>query len=64
MKSESDIAWDDYLSTGKYIIDDNIQITKTTIKPGEDFEVYYVDPKHEAATWEILEKQSTCQPKK
>lgn len=64
MKSESDIAWDDYLSTGKYIIDDNIQITKTTIKPGEDFEVYYVDPKHEAATWEILDSKGNSVMKK
>ncbi len=57
MKSESEIAWDDYLPTGEYVIDDNIRITKTTIKPGEDFEIYYVDPKHEAGTWEILDSK-------
>ena len=39
-------------------------ITKTTIKPGEDFEVYYVDPKHEAATWEILDSKGNSVMKK
>lgn len=55
MKSESDIAWGEYQETGEYVINDDIQINKTTIKPGEDFVISYVDPKHEAAKWELLD---------
>ncbi len=51
MASESEISWGEYQDAGTYVYDDDIQISKTTIKPGEDFEMSYVDPKHESATW-------------
>ncbi len=54
MESESDVAWGDYMETGTYVYDDNIQISKNTIKPGEDFEMGYIDPKHEAGTWKLF----------
>lgn len=54
MKSESDIAWGEYTETGNYVINDDIHINKTTIKPGEDFVLSYVDPLHEIAKWEII----------
>lgn len=56
MKSESDIAWTDYTDAGTYIYDDDIQISQTTIKPNEAFELSYVDPKHEDGTWEIIDQ--------
>ena len=54
MKSDSEIAWSDYMSMGEYTVTDDIQINKTTIKPGESFEISYVDPRHAAADWKLL----------
>ena len=34
------------------------------IKPGEDFEVFYVDPKHEVGTWEVLDSDGNSVVKK
>lgn len=53
-KTESDIAWSNYLEPSKYVYDDAVQIDKNTIKPGEKFTVSYVDPQHPAAQWEIV----------
>ena len=55
MKSESDIAWGEYMVAENYVYDDAIQISKTTIKPNESFEMSYVDPKHEAASWVLTD---------
>ena len=55
MSRDSDIAWGEYLDAGTYVYDDGIQINKTTIKPGEDFEISYIDPRHEDAKWTILD---------
>ena len=52
-KSESEIAWGEYHSTGTYTYNDNIQINKSMIKPGESFEISYVDPLHEDGEWTI-----------
>lgn len=54
MKSESDIAWDEYKAISSYQINDDIVLNKTTIKPGEDFEISYIDAQHEVASWKIL----------
>ena len=42
------------MSMGEYTVTDDIQINKTTIKPGESFEISYVDPRHAAADWKLL----------
>ncbi len=55
MKSDSEIAWGEYMNAGTYAYDDDIQINKGTIKPGEDFEISFVDPRHENATWVITD---------
>ncbi len=57
MKSESDIKWSSYSSTGEYTYNDDIQIDKTTIKPNEDFNISFVDPKHEEGTWTIVDSE-------
>ena len=54
-KKESDIAWSDYMTPANYVYNDDIQISKTTIKPGEEFTLSYVDPEHPAAAWEIVD---------
>ena len=54
-KSESPIAWSNYETVGNYTYSDDIVIDKTVIKPGEDFTIGYVDPKHEEATWTITD---------
>lgn len=53
--SESPIAWSDYETVGGYTYSEDIHIDKTVIKPGEDFTIGYVDPRHESATWTILD---------
>lgn len=54
METDSDIAWTEYMDMGDYTTTDEIQIDKTTIKPGESFEISYVDPRHGAADWQLL----------
>ena len=54
MKSDSEIAWSEYMSMGDYTTVDDIQINKTTIKPNESFEISYVDPRHAVADWKLL----------
>lgn len=56
-KSESDIAWTDYQVADAYKYSDDIQISKSTIKPNEAFELSYVDPLHEEGTWEIVDAE-------
>ena len=55
MKSDSEIAWSEYMDAGTYVYDDEIQINKNTIKPLEDFEISFVDPRHEDADWTITD---------
>ena len=55
MNNDSEIAWGEYHDAGTYIYDDNIQINKSTIKPGEDFEISFTDPRHEDAEWIITD---------
>lgn len=58
MRTESEIAWSDYYDPGSYMGTDNIQINKSIIKPNEKFEMSFVDPKHEDATWVLSDAQS------
>lgn len=52
-KSESDIAWSNYLEPSNYVYSDDFELNKTTIKPNEDFSIGYVDPQHEPGTWTL-----------
>lgn len=54
-KSESPIAWSNYENVSNYTYSDDIEISKTTIKPGEAFSMKYVDPKHESGTWKLID---------
>ncbi len=54
-KNDSEIAWGNYMDMGNYTENNDIQIDKTTIKPGEDFEISYVDPNHEASDWKLYD---------
>lgn len=54
-KSDSEIAWGEYLEPGTYIYNDDVQIDKSTIKPNEEFTMSFVDPAHEDATWTLLD---------
>lgn len=55
MKSESEIAWTEYQDLPEYKYSEAIQLNKPVIKPNEDFEISYVDPKHAEGTWEVLD---------
>ena len=57
MQTESEIAWGNYTETGDYKYNDNIQVNKTTIKPGESFEISYVDPLHEDGEWTVTDAE-------
>ena len=54
-KSESPIAWSEYETISDYTYSEDVCIDKTVIKPGEDFTIGYVDPKHNVATWKITD---------
>lgn len=55
MKNDSPIAWGEYQEPGVYIYNDDVQSNKKTIKPGESFEMSFVDPMHEDATWTLYD---------
>ncbi|MDE7388008.1 MAG: LamG domain-containing protein, partial [Muribaculaceae bacterium] len=61
--SESEIAWSDWQGRGDYTSIDDIQISKTTLKPGEGFTVSYIDPKHTPANWTIYNSEGTLMAK-
>lgn len=56
-KTESAITWSDFIEASNYAYNDDVQINKKTIKPNEAFEIGYVDPLHETATWTILDSK-------
>lgn len=53
-KTESEIAWSNYMAPASYVYNDDIKSNKTTIKPNEEFTLGYIDPEHPAAKWEIV----------
>lgn len=53
-KTESEIAWSNYMEPATYVYNDDIQSNKKTIKPNEEFTLSYIDPEHPAAKWEIV----------
>lgn len=53
-KTESAITWSGYMEPASYVYSDEIQSSKTTIKPNEEFTLSYIDPEHPAAKWEIV----------
>ncbi|MBR1594285.1 MAG: endo-beta-N-acetylglucosaminidase [Alloprevotella sp.] len=58
-KSESAIAWSDYMETGVYTYNDNIQTSKNFITQNEEFTMSYVDPNHESGTWTLIHQDGT-----
>ncbi len=53
--SDSEIAWGEWMEMGDYTVNNDIQIDKTTIKPGESFEISYVDAKHAVSDWKLYD---------
>lgn len=54
-KSESAISWGALLEKGNYTASNEIELSKTTIKPGEAFTVRYVDSNHAASAWTVTD---------
>lgn len=54
MKQESDIAWTNDFTPGNYELSDEIGLSQTMIKPNEPFEMHYIDPRHTAGEWKLL----------
>ncbi len=59
MKSESNIEWSVYMPTPEYTYNDAVHCNKTIIKPGEEFKVGFVDPRHSEANWELKKTDGT-----
>ena len=59
MKSESNIEWSVYMPTPEYTYNDAVHCNKTIIKPGEEFKVGFVDPRHSEANWELKKADGT-----
>lgn len=55
MKTESDIAWTQTLQSPTYVYSNEVQASKTVIKPNESFSIGYVDKKHDAAEWKLID---------
>ena len=56
MKKESAIAWgEDHEIFNSYEYSDEIKADKSVIKPNEAFTIAYVDPRHEAGNWKIVD---------
>ncbi|MDE5960041.1 MAG: LamG domain-containing protein, partial [Muribaculaceae bacterium] len=55
--AESEIAWSEYMERGEYNVSNDIEISKTTLKPGEGFTVRYVDSRHSASDWTIYNNE-------
>ena len=51
MKHDSEIEWSVYMTTPAYTYNDAVHCSKNIIKPGEEFKVGYVDPRHSEADW-------------
>lgn len=56
-KSESEIAWSDYMTLPEYVTIEDIQINKPIIKPGEKFELSFIDPLHASGSWSISDTE-------
>ena len=57
MKKESEIAWgtEQHPIFAQYDYNDDIKADKSVIKPNEAFTIAYVDPRHEAGNWKIVD---------
>ncbi len=54
-KSESAITWGNYMSPVSYTYNDDIEISKPSIKPNESFSIGYVDGEHPSGTFTIYD---------
>ena len=52
-RSESAITWGNLLEKGTYQVSEGIALSKLTIKPGEEFSVYFTDKRHAPVDWAI-----------
>lgn len=57
MKSESEIAWTDYVTAPTYVYSNDVQVNKNVIKPNEPFTMSFVDPKHASCTWKLKDQE-------
>ena len=57
MKKESEIAWgtEQHPIFAQYDYNDDIKADKSVIKPNEAFTIAYVDPRHEAGNWKVVD---------
>ena len=61
LKTESPIAWSEYMDLGEYTMNENITIDKGVIKPNEQFTLSFVDSKHPEATWTLYNATTNAQ---
>lgn len=52
-ESESEISWGEWQTLTDYVVDDNVVLSQSVIKPGEEFTISYVDPLHAPSAWAL-----------
>ncbi len=56
-KSDSEIAWSDYIDLPDYVVNEEVACNKSAIKPGEPFEISFVDPTHPGVEWALYDQE-------
>lgn len=54
-KSTSGITWSEYLTAPTHEVSQEVSISKSCIKPGEEFRIWFVDDLHENATLSLYD---------
>ena len=55
-KIRSEIAWSKYMMPTDYKVNDDIELSKPSIKPGRPFTIGYVDSEHPEGTFSIYDE--------
>lgn len=58
-RTESAIAWSDWMNLPEYVVTKDVAINKNVIKPGEEFTMNFVDPQMANATWVVKNSSGT-----
>lgn len=56
-KTDSEIAWSEYTDFPEYVYNEDVLCSKSAIKPGEPFEVYFKDTTHPGVDWALYSQE-------
>ena len=55
-RSESEIAWSGTNSLPEYVTSEEVTLSKSTVTPGESFDISFVDANHAPSSWKLMDK--------